>query len=1069
MDSNAYELARTLPAEQIPVKFRCATCNQLAVDAAKLPCCSQVVCGPCQEELPSSCPVCSHEPISKEECEPAKSTLRQSIIAFLKKEERKRHNDTRTAELASKSGAPESKELETSKEAAEGEGSISNLHEKHSVAAKSDERHCFDAPTQVQPQEAQKTTQDPQRLNDSSATVQAVSDPAYKSDTEWSIKEGGASQTHASGGQDTTEQTQNHDPMMNSGYGSNNAMNGFDGSQWGAGNFNPMMGMQNNMQGWNGFPNMMGMQGMNGIGMDPSISPGMFGGFNGQMMGMNGMNMNGMNGMNGMGMGYEGNYGHWNGPSQMGMGNMSGGYFPSDAGYNQQNMMHGSQHFNQMQPHSHFPSNRNHFQPNRHHQRGGFNRRGRGRGDFGHQQRFSYGAGGFHQGVEPVTGANAAPQSQSRRGSEQTTLEAQLENGSTHDGANVLDTANREKGISARDGFQGDTSPKPGQGPNDLEKTNGTTFERVSSHSNEAGDASAVQDVKQEPLATQNGQEQSERQASTDAMDLLTQAQPIATIDPSTAHAFSHGEEPAYSAPPHAEEFRPPRGPAAVDVPSRGRGYTRGGFGRGSAHNVRGGAFQRRPSTVPQPQPVGVGVEGAPTGPKGAPNGRPLPTGPKAMMRGGASFRGRGGGFQAPAVVPTGPRATDPTIMAPKGPAADRQKPPTPRDGVFPTTALRRSRSITRSRSASRSRRQSRHQRREDEYNDRDREYASEDPPDHDRKHRHRHSRKRSRDYEDETERREHRDDQDDEYGASAEPRSHRRHRERDDLKDVDDATTSTSKKDRPRDRDRDRDRSRERRHRRRRSASPTGADEQEYRDKDRERERRHERRREREKEKEHRSSRRHHRSRSPVPEVELTANPNTNNNVATAANAPGTREFKIHGASKLADKQRQPPSAHHPQPPPSAPSGPSAMTSSKRKKSAAVSSATPAADVPAAKPMSSGLDRQMERLREERPDIDAHALEREARNRERLEKERVRRFGDVGAGVGQGQAVAADVAVAAVDKGRKRGWGDEQAGSGVGGGGGSVRKKSRGMEGGDERMRRTERVEREREMARWA
>ena len=355
-----------------------------------------------------------------------------------------------------------------------------------------------------------------------------------------------------------------------------------------------------------------------------------------------------------------------NGPSQMDMGNMGNmhsGYFPSDAGYNQQNMMHGSQHFNQMQPHSNFPSSRNHFQPNRHQQRGGFNRRGRGRGDFGHQQRFGYGTGGFHQSVQPATGANAT-QSQSRRGSQQTIPEAQVENKS----------ANGEESVGAQDAMQGDSSQKAGQGLDGPEKAN-DTYEGDPSHSNEAGDASASQDVKQEPPAAKDGQEQSE-----EAADPMTQAQPIATIDSSTAHAFSHGQEPPYSAISPVEEFRPPRGPAAADA-SRGRGYMRGGFGRGSFHDARGGAFQRRPSTIAPPQPMGVGVEGAPTGPKGASNGRPLPTGPKAMMRGAASFRGRGGGFQGSVGIPTGPRAADPTIAAPRGPAADRQRPSFPPEG----------------------------------------------------------------------------------------------------------------------------------------------------------------------------------------------------------------------------------------------------------------------------------------------------------------------------------------------------------------------------------------------------
>ena len=91
-----------------------------------------------------------------------------------------------------------------------------------------------------------------------SAALQAPSDSADKSDTEWSRKEGGSDQMTAASGQDMGGYDQTQGPTMNTGYGSTNAMNGFGGSQRGSGNFNPMMGMQNNMQGWNGFPNMMG-------------------------------------------------------------------------------------------------------------------------------------------------------------------------------------------------------------------------------------------------------------------------------------------------------------------------------------------------------------------------------------------------------------------------------------------------------------------------------------------------------------------------------------------------------------------------------------------------------------------------------------------------------------------------------------------------------------------------------------------------------------------------------------------------------------------------------------------
>ena len=42
---------RSLTLEDIPVKLRCASCNKLAQDAVRLPCCDQNICSDCEKNL----------------------------------------------------------------------------------------------------------------------------------------------------------------------------------------------------------------------------------------------------------------------------------------------------------------------------------------------------------------------------------------------------------------------------------------------------------------------------------------------------------------------------------------------------------------------------------------------------------------------------------------------------------------------------------------------------------------------------------------------------------------------------------------------------------------------------------------------------------------------------------------------------------------------------------------------------------------------------------------------------------------------------------------------------------
>lgn len=98
--------------DDIPHKLRCANCSKLAVNALRLPCCEQAICETCafilsasasleascraspnrfigHSNLPQSCPVCEHSPLSAADCSPNKS-LRTTIRVFLRTAEKKR-------------------------------------------------------------------------------------------------------------------------------------------------------------------------------------------------------------------------------------------------------------------------------------------------------------------------------------------------------------------------------------------------------------------------------------------------------------------------------------------------------------------------------------------------------------------------------------------------------------------------------------------------------------------------------------------------------------------------------------------------------------------------------------------------------------------------------------------------------------------------------------------------------------------------------------------------------------------------------------------------------------------
>ncbi|KAL8665770.1 MAG: hypothetical protein Q9168_007628 [Polycauliona sp. 1 TL-2023] len=459
--------------------------------------------------------------------------------------------------------------------------------------------------------------------------------------------------------------------------------------------FNTMMQfMPNNAMG--GFPNMMGMPGMPGMpgmGMDPmqAMSQGMFGGLGGQSMGMNGMN-----GMNAAGMGFPAgqgwNNGGFNGQSGAWMSGqdkfnqnayggghangMMGGDFGANAGYAGYNMPANQGNFNQMNHHQ-FPNHD--FQSNGYPGQGFHNRgRGGGRGrGYGHAPR---GRGGYNNQVmnngnqtnhEPFHQQQQHPQQQfdQRGNSFAQPLQHSQDNVRQHDTDNPdVDDFGRVKRPQeeatdeqiARQMAPGDADESPeapdtaaasaeGPGP-------GPATEKDEGSSDAADDPAptTTKDSTQPnpPDASSSKDPALEKQQlapiKTFISDEQAEAEPAGPLSSTASNTMLPPPSPAISQPP----FSAVSSEAPYEYGNRGRGGTRrhsrgssdfrggGGRERGASFVPNGITNHVAPSSQPTPAPIaaptepkGVGVVGAPKGPKAMREGLP-----NSGIRGGRGF-----------------------------------------------------------------------------------------------------------------------------------------------------------------------------------------------------------------------------------------------------------------------------------------------------------------------------------------------------------------------------------------------------------------------------------------------
>ncbi|KAG5978029.1 hypothetical protein E4U56_005507 [Claviceps arundinis] len=340
-----------------------------------------------QSDLPPSCPVCEHSPLSAEDCNPNKS-LRTTIRVFLRTAEKKREASR------PKQPAPPTPvaETPTTAESQPASGNDAPVTTNASGQELGDKEGVQTASVASVPQDTPASDQANISQGDETKTetgpLPSAADPSSHGDEDvvngesQGVQNSDGQQLGQAGedaGDENEDENGNETENEKENYGTDAMNSGYTSAMFsGPGDFNQMqmmMAMQNGMTpGSFGNFSMMGMPGM---GMDPMAMQNMY--MNG---GFQGMGMNGMGGSYGGGFGQGSNMNDWGGSQSWnfdqnnynqngtGMGTGDFGSFNSgfQTGYNQGNYGHINDY-----------------------RRGNFGRgRGRARGAFG-----SYGRGGY--------------------------------------------------------------------------------------------------------------------------------------------------------------------------------------------------------------------------------------------------------------------------------------------------------------------------------------------------------------------------------------------------------------------------------------------------------------------------------------------------------------------------------------------------------------------------------------------------------------------------------------------------------------------------------------------------
>ena len=412
---------------------------------------------------------------------------------------------------------------------------------------------------------------------------------------------------------------------------------------------------------------------MPGMGMDPmamnqAMSQSMYGGFGGPNMGMNGMN-----GMN-MGIGFsagQGAFGGFNGQLDAwntGQDNYNanaygangmGGNFGTHAGHGGYNMSSHQGNYNQMN-HQQYPNNDFHHGHNNH----GFQSRGRGRRGFHNAGRGQGGYNAMNQGnqngnanYEPFhhqVPPQASYQNLAQHSEREPLPAVHLEN---RDSPEVKDShASNTVDKQNTDEEQMNKELKPGGETEEPETEVPLSEDAVNTHQTMAEQTTAEEPSSTTEEPTKEGKAEEEPESS--------RPMPIQTFISSDDARMGKPQFQDFT--PKITSMPPPMGPAIPQGPSAkysqetlqdqsgwgrgaGRGFHRGAAngrgeyrGRGAAYIPNGIAIHSSPTSIspsgkfPPVAPIipkGLGVEGAPTGPKALREGLP-----NTGIRGGRGF-----------------------------------------------------------------------------------------------------------------------------------------------------------------------------------------------------------------------------------------------------------------------------------------------------------------------------------------------------------------------------------------------------------------------------------------------
>ncbi|KAF2257951.1 hypothetical protein CC78DRAFT_159501 [Lojkania enalia] len=605
------EYALTLPTDVFPKagngNFFCASCNQLAFDPWKLMCCNRSICSSCHSKLlfPTTCPSCEHDPVEADMCTVNKS-LRNTMRVWLDKRKKK---DAKCALKTAKppaeavSATPDMQHaVDVSEKLVDSIEGGSSLEEVAGTQVTAAGNHVGQTDQQsgatVSPQLKTSISQDDESQRRGSVQLQNAD---KSSDPTSTIDDPNAAQNNMEG---PAKGMYGDNGMMN--------MNGMSEQNMFSYGFNQNQGNFNGM-GWNGMPmgnagwnnmNPMGMFDMNGMN-NMNMANGMYGGFGGNM-GMPGMNdmavMNMMNYGGSYGNGWQGQmngggFGNFNGYNQMGGYNQSGAQYPQMMNQFPKNNFQNQNRF--PAPGGPFPQQKNNRQ-----------------GSIG-----SVGAGAaFQQNTQSRPGSRAGPSQNVRRFSQrlsispirkpQTDIQVSKQRDNETPNGNAEGTP--ESKVESK---HADASAEPAkEGKDDVDgkaelKFGLATEEQVPPEEKAQGADALTRTAGDSTLSH-------EQEGGLNQIQTVDSAE---EITPPYDQSMINGAMPPDQGYPQgmmsnfsyqASNMNGPYGP--------GMGYNQSNFGSRSGFNPAYGA-----ATVLTGEPRGLGVVGAPTGPRAMREGRP--------------------------------------------------------------------------------------------------------------------------------------------------------------------------------------------------------------------------------------------------------------------------------------------------------------------------------------------------------------------------------------------------------------------------------------------------------------